>query len=349
MKGTPTVCAATLRNNFELLIQAGANPADVEKTVGLTLQQLTNPDERLPMSYLVKLEQEAPRLTHNPAIALEMGQICSPDKSQSGIVGYIAAHSPTIVEGFQQAIRYSNLLSDSIHLELREGIEYAEFVYSRDDPAHFTIQSVEMALANTVTTLRMLGGDEFYLSEVHFQYPAPAYQDLYQEFFGQTLYFGQQENKIVFPICVLKQQSPQAQPYIRQILIKHATELLESLPAHKPFSKQVQEKILESLAWGAISADKAAIDLNMSRQTLYHRLKEENTSFQELMDQTRKKLAAEYLRTQSYSMSEIAFLLGFSEASSFYRAFNRWYGMNPKKFSKIISSVFENYISGKVT
>ena len=331
MKNTPTVCAAIIRNYFELLIQTGANPVDMEKTVGLTLKQLAEPDERIALSYLVKLEQEAPRLTKNPAIALEMGLICPPDRSQSGIVGYIAALSPTLGEGFRQAIRYSNLLSDSIRLELREGPEYAEFVYYREGLSYFTIQSIELALTNAVTLLRMVDEDDFYLSEVHFQYPAPEYKDLYQEIFGKNLFFGQQENKIVFPVSVLKQQSPQAQPYVRQILIKHASELLENFAIHRPFSKQVHEKILDGLPWGPVSIEKAASDLNMSRQTLYRRLKEEGTSFQELMDQARKNLAADYLKTKSYNVSEIAFLLGFSEASSFNRAFKRWYGTNPNK------------------
>lgn len=178
-------------------------------------------------------------MTNNPAIALEMGQICLSDSSQSGIVGYIAAQSPTIGEGFRQAIRYSNLLSDSIHLELREGIEYAEFVYNREGVSYFTIQSIELALTNAVTILRMQDEDNFYLSEVHFQYSSPEYRNVYQKIFTKNLFFEQQENKIVFPASILKKQTPQAQPCVRQILINHASELLENLTSFRPFSKQV--------------------------------------------------------------------------------------------------------------
>ena len=149
----------------------------------------------------------------------------------------------------------------------------------------------------------MLDEDEFHLAAVHFQYPAPDYKATYKEIFGDNLHFEQQENKIVFPAAVLGRPSPRAQPYVRQILIKHATELLVSLPSEQTFSRQVQEKIIEGLPWGPISVDKVAADLNMSRQTLYRRLKEEDTSFQELTDQARKELAATYLKTGAYTIS----------------------------------------------
>ncbi len=330
MRNSATVCAAVILNYVELLIQSGADLSEIEKIVNLKSAEFADPDERVLLNYLVRLEREAMRLTNNPAAALHMGKICPPNKSQSGIIGNIAANSPTIGKGFQQAIRYSNLLSDCIHIELRTGLKDAEFIYTREGQSYFTIQSIEFALANAVTLLRMVDYDNFSLSEVHLQYPAPDYVEEYHKIFHSNLLFDQQENKIVFPIGILNQSSSQAQPYVGKILIKHASELIEKLSSHRQFSRQVLDIIVKKLPTGLLNIEEAAIELNMSRQTLHRRLKQESTSFQALMDQARKDLAAEYLKTKSYSISEIAFLLGFSEASSFNRAFNRWYGKNPK-------------------
>ena len=110
------------------------------------------------MQKYIHLEQAAPKLTGNPAIGLSMGMDAPPTESQTGILGYIAAHSPTAREGFRQAIRFSNLLSNAQIMELRETDDQAEFVYMRTDPMYFTIQGIELALSRAAAILKMLGG-----------------------------------------------------------------------------------------------------------------------------------------------------------------------------------------------
>jgi hypothetical protein len=118
MEETATVCVAIVKSTIESLVGVGADLKEIEETLGIRLEQLVDPDKHISMRFLVKLEHEAPRLARDPAIALRMGVQCLGDGSQSGIVGHIAAQSPTVGEGFRQAIRYSNLLSDAIRLEL---------------------------------------------------------------------------------------------------------------------------------------------------------------------------------------------------------------------------------------
>ena len=70
----------------------------------------------------------------------------------------------------------------------------------------------------------------------------------------------------------------------------------------------------------------------MSRSTLYRRLKGEGTTFAAIYDDLRKRMAIDYLCSQKVSIKETAYLIGFSEASSFVRAFKRWMGQLPKAF-----------------
>ena len=72
----------------------------------------------------------------------------------------------------------------------------------------------------------------------------------------------------------------------------------------------------------------------MSRHTLYRKLKTEGVSFHELVDKVRKEKALELLKKKQHSLSEIAFLLGFSELSSFSRAFKKWTGSSPVNYNK---------------
>jgi AraC-like DNA-binding protein len=70
----------------------------------------------------------------------------------------------------------------------------------------------------------------------------------------------------------------------------------------------------------------------MSPRTLQRRLRAEGTGYKELLDETRRELAAQYIRSSRYSINEITFLLGFSDVSNFSRAFKRWEGVSPSSF-----------------
>ena len=105
---------------------------------------------------------------------------------------------------------------------------------------------------------------------------------------------------------------------------------------------QVEEKVIGMLPGGLPKAEVVALALNISRRTLHRRLAEDGVNFQTCLEHVRKKLARAYLEKSiqqtEVSLKEIAYLLGFSEPSSFYRAFKRWYGKPPGKFLEELSS-----------
>jgi AraC-like DNA-binding protein len=70
----------------------------------------------------------------------------------------------------------------------------------------------------------------------------------------------------------------------------------------------------------------------MSPRTLGRRLAEEGTTFSELLDDLRRQLALRYVGTETHGLSEVAFLLGFSDVAAFYRAFKRWTGRTPLQY-----------------
>lgn len=87
--------------------------------------------------------------------------------------------------------------------------------------------------------------------------------------------------------------------------------------------------MLADLHQGTLSMDRTARDLGMSRQTLYRRLKDEGVTFAQVRDDLRRRMAMDYLSARKVSVGETAYLLGFSEASAFVRAFRRWTGTSP--------------------
>ena len=89
------------------------------------------------------------------------------------------------------------------------------------------------------------------------------------------------------------------------------------------------DKILEYLPDGPPSQQQIAQALHVSNRTLQRKLKDEGTSFLDLLQDTRLQLARKYLRHPNRSVVETAYRLGFSEPSTFSRAFKRWTGMAP--------------------
>ena len=95
---------------------------------------------------------------------------------------------------------------------------------------------------------------------------------------------------------------------------------------------QVRAKIIERLPSGHVTQEEIAQELNMSLRNMQRRLRGEGTSFTQLLDDTRRTLATQYVRSRRLSINEITYLLGFSEPSNFSRAFKRWTGLSPSEF-----------------
>lgn len=102
------------------------------------------------------------------------------------------------------------------------------------------------------------------------------------------------------------------------------------------FKGEVEAVIEPMLRAGSVSIDGAARELGMSRQTLYRRLKEEGTTFEELLDAKRRQLAIRYLGVDRLPVKAAAYRLGFSEPAAFSRAFKRWTGTSPSLFRKAL-------------
>ena len=162
----------------------------------------------------------------------------------------------------------------------------------------------------------------------------------YTDFFGVAPQQGHQ-NQIIFSLADARQSFLTKNDSMWQFFEPELRKRLHELELDATFRDRVQSSLLELLPTGKSSIENVANKLGISKRTLQRRLKDESTSFNQVLNQTRKKLARYYLTNSNISGGEISFLLGFDDPNSFFRAFQTWTGTTPESFRKESNLTFE--------
>jgi AraC-like DNA-binding protein len=134
---------------------------------------------------------------------------------------------------------------------------------------------------------------------------------------------------VVFDAALLEAPIVRADPALAAVLRRHAEDLLAALPDVTSAAALVRRHLGETLASQPPDVARAAKALGMSARSLQRKLEEEGTSFKAVVDEARRALAITHLRDERRSITDVAFLVGFSETSAFSRAFRRWTGKSP--------------------
>ncbi|MDM8537890.1 AraC family transcriptional regulator ligand-binding domain-containing protein, partial [Desulfobacterales bacterium HSG17] len=240
----------------------------------------------------------------------------------------------SVREGVTQYIRFIKLANEGDHVELRETKHEAIVIYTTENPIFESMPAMERNFSVAVTRMRRYAHESIIPSRVEFKHPEPEYTAEYQRIFQAPVLFEQAENRLIYPVHFLALDMDKSSTHLYSVFLQYAESLLSRMVLSRPHTKRARQFIVKHLADGDVAIEKVAHALHMSRQTLYRKLKKENTSFKALLEETRKNMAKAYLEQNEYSITDVAFLLGFSETSAFNRAFKRWHGKNPSDFRK---------------
>lgn len=155
----------------------------------------------------------------------------------------------------------------------------------------------------------------------------------YNSFFGVKVEFGSDENVVVFDRAVMTAPLASGNATVRAAMEKIIAQYLSEVGSGE-FRTAVRGQILSLLQVGSVSEDAVARGLHMSTSTLARRLRSEGLNFREVLQETQKSLACQYLRDDRISISEIGFRLGFEDLSSLSRSFRRWTGVSPREWRR---------------
>jgi AraC-like DNA-binding protein len=336
----PTVAAGFARGLLDLAVAKGADRQTLAHASGIDLELLEDPDNRVNLANYVRLMRAAQAQTGDAALALHFGEAI--DIEEMSIVGLMALGCETAADAFAQMGRYTRLMSDvelegeasTRHMLTREPGRIC-LVDTRKDPNAFP-ELTETGFARLVTRGRTMPGEMTYLREVHVTHPAPAYRAEYDRIFRVPVVFDSERNALVLSEddSWLTQRIARQPRYVFGVLSQRAEALLEELEGATSTRGRVESVLMRSLHTGDTSMERVAVELGLSRPTLFRRLRAEGVTFQKILDDLRRHMALSYLDGKKVSVNETAFLVGFSEPAAFSRAFKRWTGASPREMQK---------------
>ena len=331
MERGPSASILLVRLVVATAARAGVPPEQILSAAGLTQSALEDADARVPYAAIQRAWDEAVRRTGDEAFALRAAENVAPGAFR--VLDYLVRSSDTLRDAFLQIERYYRLIHDTVTVKLVETPVEARFIYE-GTPEQVPGQAADLALSLAVLRGRSLTGASWSPRAVRFRHPAPRDDSPWKRLFGCPVEFSQDENALVLDPAHLQLHVATADPTLRAILDRHAEELLARLPKADDFVLQVRQRVASALSGGEPTLEAIASQLAITPRTLQRRLKEHGTTYQLLLEELRRELALRYLRDHGLEISEVAFLLGFSEPSAFHRAFRRWTGTTPLSFRR---------------
>jgi len=289
-----------------------------------------DPDDRLPITAVHELLEGAIALTQDQDIGLKAAREIR--MGDYGAVEYAARSAQTWGEAAAVVGRYLRLLNGALEFSVREEGEHALIHLSSSVSLPRAAADFQSG-AFHVSGMYLWPPDFAPTFQVWFTHPEPAITEQYFETFaGGSLHFGKPWSGFVVPREYLSYPVPSADPQLHSLIRKHADTMLAELPRAQSLTERVRDLLAKELGGGSPTAKQIARKVAMSERSLARYLHEEGTTFSALLEDLRRRMALRYVRHSELSFSEITFLLGFSQAAAFYRAFRRWTGQTPREY-----------------
>ncbi len=324
-----TDAGVLIRLAYQAMQNAGIDSAEVLRRIGLSQQQLDQKDLRTPHSAQKLFWNAVEEVSGDPDVGLHLGEHTPVFRGQ--VLEYLFLSSPNFGEGLKRALNYQRLLSDAVEASLEQdetGMYLANI--SPGAPMRHLVECVMLGVIKFFQYVTEGAFRPLRLELVHEQGPNP---EEYSRLFECPVEFGCPENRLYFSPEVMSIESSHAEPELLRLHEQLASEHVAKLEK-QDFIAQVNRLIGELLESGHANLETVAERLGIKPRTLRTRLAEVDTNFNQLLADYRCNLAKRLLAKTDESIDEIVYLTGFSEPSTFYRAFKRWVGVTPVEYRK---------------
>lgn len=342
----PRLGARAIRPLVSGLRALGHDPARHLREAGIRPEVLSDPDARVPMTAGLRFLAAAGAATGDDDLGLHLAQAA--EVGSFDVAFYAMVSSPTLGDGLERVARFQRLIHDTSRVSLAVEGSQAVLRHAMAGGHAAPRQSAEFIVAAWVRAGRLATGADWNPLEVRFAHREPARAEEHARFFRSPVRFSSGENALVLPTSLLATPCVREDSGLLVLLDRYAAERLHRLPDVPGFADRARALLAEDVGTGEATATRLATRMRMSVRTLDRVLGAEGTSFRKLHDELRHQRAARALGDPRTSISEVAFLLGFDDLGSFYRAFKRWTGQTPRQFRRTLArSAKESGVAGQ--
>lgn len=329
----------TSRGNVLALSQAiesyGIDPAPVLQAGEVDLSRF-DVNSRLAsdaMDHMLCLAVEA---TGDPAFGLRFVEFLQPTSYHA--LGVALLYSPTLRSFCQRLERYFAMVTtmddtrfveegDSAYLVTHPLVSYSETLH-RCHSDGWTAWILKL--------LRQMCRPDYAPVQIDLVWTPPdALLPRYEQLFHCPLNFARREARIYLDTAALDDPLPTSNQEVARHNDRVVAEFLAGMD-QADLPTIVRMKMIELLPSGECDRERIAALMNMTIRTMHNKLESAGTSYQQLLDETREELAREYMGKKQFSVSDIAYMLGYTDLSSFSRAFKRWTGLSPRAYLKTL-------------
>lgn len=241
-------------------------------------------------------------------------------------LGFGLYASGTIASLFARMCRYSEVISSAVKMTTDV----------TDEEFHFTIHDLRPVKSHLTTVVsflylmricRQLGGPELSAHSIEVPWTNNDYVDAMQSEMDVPIIYKCKHHRLNFDIANAHQPLPSGQSQLANFQDRLCRDYLHSLEEHRHLPSRVRLKILQGLNNNQLDIQSVASSLHMSHRTLQRRLREENTSYRDILREVRIELVTEYAQNPELNAVQISYLLGFSGGAQFSSQFKTWFGV----------------------
>lgn len=326
-----TVLTVSSRALVAACERLGVDTRALLAAAGVSRQTLDDPDARLPAQQVGKLWTRAYELSRDPVLSLHAAEACPLGAYK--VIDYMGYNAPTVGDAFTYAARYFHLVNTAVTLPIDASGDPIVFgIIDASSPEGVSRAYAEYSFAAFLLHIRGTTGVPLRLARVQFAHVRPADTAEHARLFGCPIEFEARRTCMLIPRDVWETANAHAHVGVLEVLAQHADLLLDKLPKGPDLVERTRKAIGQRLRGGDPSLEAVAAELAMSPRTLQRRLRELGYSYNALADEVRRGAASLYLQQPDIAIAEVAYLLGFSDQSTFNRAFKRWTGVTPKQY-----------------
>jgi AraC-like DNA-binding protein len=326
----PTASGAIARAAYARALEGRLEVGPLLKSSTLTSDQIKNSHFRMPVQSQIKFLAVVADELQDQFLGIHVAE--SIDLREMGLVYYVIASSETLGDALERLARYCSISNEGLRITCHEWKELSvKFEYTGVSRLSDR-QQIECFVVILLRICRQLTGLSLSPTSVKLAHRRAELPAGIKKVFGCSVAFGSKVDEVIFPRLAKNIATVNADSYLNSLLIAYCEEALSNRGVRSGgWRLRVENAIVPLLPHGQANIREIAKRLGVSARTLMRLLASEGCTFREILDALRLDLAKSYLGEKNLLISEVAWLLGFREISSFFHACKRWTGKPPKQ------------------